>query len=164
MPAPLPGTLVPFGSEAVVFRRTLRDSQKRVVATNGCFDVLHAGHLRYLTSARELGDFLWLGINSDESVRQLKGPLRPVFPAAERAELLLALRVVDAVTIYHEVRATGFLGAASPDIYVKGGDYTPETLDAEERAALIACGAEIKILQLVPGRSTTDTLKKLSSQ
>ncbi|PTY03081.1 hypothetical protein DB346_07460 [Verrucomicrobia bacterium LW23] len=162
IPAPAPGVLVPFGAEAEAHRAALRERGVRVVATNGCFDVLHTGHLRYLTSARALGDYLWLGVNSDESVRRLKGPARPVFPAEERAELLLALRVVDAVTIFPDVRATSFLTLAAPTIYVKGGDYTPETLDPEERTALHACGAQIRILQLVAGRSTTDTLRRLS--
>jgi rfaE bifunctional protein nucleotidyltransferase chain/domain len=99
------------------------------VATNGCFDLLHVGHLRYLTEARAFGDFLWVGLNGDASVRELKGPGRPLVPEADRAELLAAWRVVDAVTIFPEVRATAFLRAVQPDIYVKGGDYTAESLE-----------------------------------
>jgi rfaE bifunctional protein nucleotidyltransferase chain/domain len=133
----------------------------RIVATNGCFDLLHIGHLRYLQAARALGDFLWVGINDDASVRQLKGPSRPINSAADRAELLLGLRAVDAVTIFPEARATRFLEAVAPDLYAKGGDYTLESLNAEERVALESAGAEIHLLQLVPGRSTTSVLAKV---
>src|ERR1700685_1487639 len=127
--------------EAVAFRATLRKEGRQVVATNGCFDLLHVGHLRYLTEARALGDFLWVGLNGDWSVRELKGPGRPLVPEADRAELLAAWRVVDAVTIFPDVRATAFLRAVQPDIYVKGGDYTPESLNSEEAAALKDCCA-----------------------
>src|ERR1700744_2034555 len=124
--------------EVADLRAQLRREGRRVVATKGCFDLLHVGHLRYLTEARALGDFLWLGLNGDASVRELKGPSRPLVPEADRAELLAAWRVVDAVTIFPEVRATSFLRAVQPDIYVKGGDYTPESLNPEEAAALKA--------------------------
>jgi D-glycero-beta-D-manno-heptose 1-phosphate adenylyltransferase len=143
-------------------REGLRRAGRRVVVTNGVFDLLHVGHLRYLSSARRLGDVLWVGLNGDNSVRELKGPTRPIHPEAERAELLLALRMVDGASIFPQMRAVNFLRAVQPDIYVKGGDYTPETLDREEKAALDACGAEIRILELVPGRSTSAALKKLS--
>ncbi|VVM07214.1 glycerol-3-phosphate cytidylyltransferase [Methylacidimicrobium cyclopophantes] len=128
---------------------------KRIVATNGCFDLLHVGHLRSLSFARSLGDLLWVGINDDESVRARKGERRPVHPEAERAELLAALRPVDLVTIFPGLRATAFLRAVRPRIYVKGGDYRRETLDAEEREALERMGVEIRFFPLVEGRSTT---------
>jgi rfaE bifunctional protein nucleotidyltransferase chain/domain len=144
-------------------REKLRAQGRRVVATNGCFDLLHVGHLRYLTEARALGDFLWVGLNGDASVRELKGPGRPLVVEAERAELLAAWRVVDAVTIFPEVRATAFLRAVQPDIYVKGGDYTPESLNPEEAAALKACGARIEIVRLVPGRSTSSLVQKIGT-
>jgi rfaE bifunctional protein nucleotidyltransferase chain/domain len=149
-------------AEAPEFRQRLREEGRRVVATNGCFDLLHVGHLRYLQQARALGDFLWVGINGDASVRELKGPGRPMVPEAERAELLAAWRIVDAVTIFPEVRATEFLRAVAPDIYVKGGDYTPESLDAGEAAVLRNCGARIEIVSLVPGHSTTSLVKKMA--
>ena len=117
----------------------MRKRGRKVVATNGCFDLLHVGHLRYLTEARALGDFLWVGLNGDASVRELKGPGRPLVPEADRAELLAAWRVVDAVTIFPDVRATAFLRAVQPDVYVKGGDYTVASLNAEEAAALREC-------------------------
>ena len=134
---------------------------KRLVFTNGCFDVLHSGHVRYLARARALGDALCVAINSDDSVRALKGPQRPVNGLEDRAEVVGALRVVDLIVVYHERRAAAAIEAIAPHIYVKGGDYTADSLDTEERAALEAAGAEIRILELVPGRSTTDTLKRL---
>jgi len=148
--------------EVPAYRAQLRREGRKVVATNGCFDLLHVGHLRYLTEARAFGDFLWLGLNGDQSVGVLKGPNRPLVPEADRAELLAAWRVVDAVTIFPEVRATAFLRAVQPDIYVKGGDYTPESLNAEEAEALRECGAKIEIVKLVPGRSTTRLVEKMA--
>jgi rfaE bifunctional protein nucleotidyltransferase chain/domain len=148
-------------AEAAAFRAALRKEGHKVVATNGCFDLLHVGHLRYLTEARALGDFLWVGLNGDASVRELKGPGRPVVPEADRAEVLAGWRMVDAVTIFPELRATSFLRVAQPDVYVKGGDYTAETLDPDEGEVLRACGARIEIVKLVPGRSTTSLVQKI---
>ncbi len=145
-------------------RAILRREGRRVVVTNGCFDLLQVGHLRYLTEARAFGDFLWVGLNGDASVRELKGPGRPLVPEADRAELLAAWRVVDAVTIFPEVRATAFLRVVQPDIYVKGGDYTPESLNSEEAAALREGGARIEIVRLVPGKSTTSLVKKMAEK
>ena len=150
--------------EVGAVRDQLRKEGRKVVATNGCFDLLHVGHLRYLTDARERGDFLWVGLNGDASVRELKGPHRPIVPEADRAELLAAWRVVDAVTIFPEMRATSFLRAVQPDVYVKGGDYTAESLDAEEGAALKECGAKIEIVRLVPGKSTTSLVQKMAEK
>jgi len=147
--------------EVAAYRSMLRKEGRKVVATNGCFDLLHVGHLRYLTEARAFGDFLWVGLNGDASVRDLKGPGRPLVPEADRAELLAAWRIVDAVTIFPEVRATVFLRVVQPDIYVKGGDYTAESLNQEEAAALRECGARIEIVHLVPGKSTTSLVKKM---
>src|SRR5882757_2775957 len=126
--------------EVADFRAQLRREGRKVVATNGCFDLLHVGHLRYLTEAKAFGDFLWVGLNGDASVRDLKGPGRPLVPESDRAELLAAWRIVDAVTIFPAVRATAFLAASRPDIYVKGGDYTVASLNPEENTALQACG------------------------
>jgi len=148
--------------QVAAYRETLRARHRKVVATNGCFDLLHVGHLRYLTGARGLGDFLWVGLNGDASVHELKGPGRPLVSEADRAELLAAWRVVDAVTIFPEVRATSFLRAVQPDIYVKGGDYTVDSLNPEEAAALRDCHAQIEIVALVPGKSTTNLVKKMA--
>ena len=149
-------------AEVEAFRAKLRQEGRQVVATNGCFDLLHVGHLRYLTAARAQGDFLWVGLNGDASVRELKGPHRPLVPEADRAELLAAWRVVDAVTIFPEMRATSFLRQVQPEVYVKGGDYTAESLNAEEAEALRACSARIEIVGLVPGRSTSRLVEKMA--
>lgn len=139
----------------------IREANGRIVLTNGCFDLLHVGHVRYLEQARGLGDFLAVAVNGDESVRALKGPGRPLNCAADRAEVLAALECVDFVTIFPELRATGVIRATRPAIYVKGGDYTLESLDAEEVAALKETGAEIKTLPLVTGKSTSRLIEKM---
>ena len=137
------------------WRGALRSSGRRLVVTNGCFDLLHAGHVAYLEAARSLGDALLVGLNGDASVRALKGAGRPLNPEADRARVLAALACVDAVCVFPEVRAERFLGAAAPDVYVKGGDYTLGTLDPNERAAVEAAGARIAFIPLLAGRSTT---------
>ena len=133
---------------------------KRLVLTNGCFDLLHTGHARYLQQARELGDALIVAVNSDRSVRELKGPDRPINGELDRSEVLAALRCVDYVTIFEGMRVTDVIRSLHPAIYAKGGDYTLETLDSGERAALEEVGAEIRLLPLVPGRSTTGILER----
>jgi rfaE bifunctional protein nucleotidyltransferase chain/domain len=148
--------------ELAEIREKMQAEGRRLVLTNGCFDLLHVGHVRYLQLARDLGDALAVAVNSDDSVRALKGPTRPITAEQDRAEVLAALGCVDFVTIFPSVRATGVIEAVRPHIYVKGGDYTVETLDAGELAALQAAGAEIRILPLTPGASTTDILKKLT--
>lgn len=134
---------------------------RRLVFTNGCFDLLHVGHVRYLRQARALGDALVVGLNSDGSVRALKGEGRPMNSQGDRAEVLAALGCVDYVVIFDDPRATELIRTVRPHVYAKGGDYTPESLDSEERAALENCGAEIRILPLVPGRSTTELLGRM---
>lgn len=134
---------------------------KKLVFTNGCFDLLHAGHVRYLNDARALGDAMVIGLNSDASVRALKGPDRPLNTENDRSEVLSALRAVDAVVVFDDQRATRLIEAIRPHVYAKGGDYTVESLNSEERAALDAAGTEIRILPLVPGRSTTKTINKM---
>lgn len=141
--------------------REMRSLGQKLVATNGCFDLIHAGHVRYLRAARSLGDALVVGLNGDESVRELKGHGRPLHKERDRAEVLAALEDVDLVVIFPEVRATRFLEAAAPAIYVKGGDYTPETLEPNERAALERIGAEIRIIPFESGYSTTSLIDKL---
>ena len=127
----------------------------RLVLTNGCFDLLHTGHVRYLQAARGLGDALAVAVNADASVRALKGPGRPLNPAEDRAEVLAALACVDFVTIFDEPRATRLLAQVRPHVYVKGGDYTLETLHPEERGVLLGAGARIEFVPMVAGRSTT---------
>jgi rfaE bifunctional protein nucleotidyltransferase chain/domain len=139
----------------------LRATGKKIVVTNGCFDLLHVGHVRYLQAARALGDVLVVGINGDQSVRALKGPNRPINSETDRAEIVAALRCVDLVTIFHEVRATRLLENTSPAIYAKGGDYTAATLNPEERATLERVGTEIRIIPFEKGYSTSELLQKI---
>ncbi|MBM3859168.1 MAG: D-glycero-beta-D-manno-heptose 1-phosphate adenylyltransferase [Verrucomicrobia bacterium] len=140
---------------------TARRRGRRVVATNGCFDLLHYGHVDYLSRAKSLGDLLVVGLNSDRSVRQLKGPTRPLVCQAHRAAVLAALACVDAVVIFPQKRATRFLAAVRPSIYVKGGDYRPDTLDPKERAVLAEAGTKVRLLPFVKGFSTTTLIEKI---
>ena len=144
------------------WRAALRASGKRLVVTNGCFDLLHAGHVTYLEAARTRGDALLIGLNGDDSVRQLKGVGRPVNAELDRATVLAALACVDAVCIFKEKTALNFLSRAEPDIYVKGGDYALNTLNQDERRQVERAGGQIVLLPLVPGKSTTALLKKIS--
>ncbi len=157
-------TALSSADEVRKLRDDLDQQGKRLVFTNGCFDLLHVGHVRYLAQARALGDALVVALNSDESVRELKGPTRPVNNEQDRAEILKGLRSVDAVCVFSDQRATKLIEQIKPHVYAKGGDYTIASLNAEERAALDFVGAEIEILSLVPGKSTTDTLKRMSNE
>lgn len=139
----------------------LRRQRRRLVLTNGCFDLLHVGHVRYLQQARELGDLLAVAVNGDESVRALKGPGRPLNSEDDRAEVLAALECVDFVTIFPTLRATQVIEALQPAIYAKGGDYKLASLDPEEVAALKKAGAEIKTLPLVPEKSTSRLIERM---
>jgi D-beta-D-heptose 7-phosphate kinase/D-beta-D-heptose 1-phosphate adenosyltransferase len=144
------------------WRSALRAAGKTLVVTNGCFDILHLGHITYLENARNMGDALLIGVNSDAAVRGLKGPNRPVNSETDRASILAALQSVDGACIFTDVRATRFLAAAQPDIYVKGGDYTLETLDQNERRAVESAGGRIVLVPFVPGKSTTGLLEKIA--
>lgn len=145
------------------WRCEVRGSGQQLVVTNGCFDILHAGHIRYLHSARTEGDLLLVGLNGDESIRQLKGDGRPINPETDRALLLAALECVSAVCVFSEKRATHFLTEAQPDIYVKGGDYTLETLDMDERQAVESANGRIVFIPFVTNRSTSDLITKIRS-
>jgi len=136
-----------------------REAGKQVVLTNGCFDLLHVGHLRYLQEARRLGDLLVVGVNSDESVRQLKGESRPIVPQAERAELVAGLECVDYVIIFDEPTATELVNLIQPAYYAKGGDYTER--DLPESEAVIAHGGFVVILPLQPDRSTSAMVERI---
>ena len=139
----------------------LREQGKHLVFTNGCFDLLHVGHVRYLAAARALGDALVVGVNADASVRELKGPNRPINNERDRAEVLAALGSVDFVTIFPEARATNILREVRPAIYVKGGDYTPETLNREEKAVLDEIKGDIRIIPFESGYSTSSIIERL---
>ena len=144
------------------WRAAMRASGRKLVVTNGCFDILHLGHVTHLESARQFGDALLVGVNGDDATRQLKGADRPVNPESDRAAVLAALESVDGVCIFAEKTATRFLLAAKPDIYVKGGDYTLDTLNQEERHVVESAGGKIVIIPFVPGKSTTALLEKIS--
>jgi rfaE bifunctional protein nucleotidyltransferase chain/domain len=136
-----------------------RKGGARVVLANGCFDILHVGHVRYLEGARALGDLLVVGINSDEQVRALKGEGRPLVPQRERAELVAALRAVDFVTIFNEPNVESLLRAVRPDIHAKGTDYTEETVP--ERDVIRLLGGRVAIVGDSKQHSTSDMLKAL---
>jgi rfaE bifunctional protein nucleotidyltransferase chain/domain len=141
--------------------KEVRSAGKKIVATNGCFDLLHVGHVRYLQAARALGDLLVVGLNGDRSVHELKGAGRPITTQSDRAEILAALECVDLVTIFPEIRAMKFLAAVRPTVYVKGGDYSSETLDDEERAVLKQIGAEIRLIPFETGYSTSGLIEQI---
>lgn len=141
----------------------LRDKYagKTIVFTNGCFDILHVGHVRYLAAAKRLGDILVVGLNSDASVRELKGIGRPLNSQDDRAEVMAALEAVDHVIIFAEKRVSHLLRQMRPQIYAKGGDYTVDSLDSEEVVALKEINARIEILPLVPGKSTSKLVQAI---
>lgn len=139
----------------------MRHAGKTLVVTNGCFDLLHVGHASYLENARNCGEALLVGITSDAGVQALKGPGRPLTPEQDRAALIASLQSVDAVHIFPETTATRFLGQVRPDVYVKGGDYTLDTINQEERRLIESMGGRILILPGVPGQSTSALLKKI---
>jgi D-beta-D-heptose 7-phosphate kinase/D-beta-D-heptose 1-phosphate adenosyltransferase len=132
---------------------------KRVVFTNGCFDVLHPGHIHSLESARALGDCLIVGLNGDESVRSLKGAGRPVIPAGERAEILASLECVDAVVVFEDLTPEKVIAALLPDVLVKGGDWPGNQIVG--RAEVEAAGGRVVLVDTVPGYSTTEILKRI---
>jgi D-glycero-beta-D-manno-heptose 1-phosphate adenylyltransferase len=144
------------------WRKQIRASGKKLVVTNGVFDILHPGHVTYLEAARNFGDALLVGLNGDAGVRELKGKGRPVNSENDRAAVLAALESVSGVCIFPERTMTRFLAAAQPDVYVKGGDYTLDTLNQDERRAVESAGGIIKIIPFVPGKSTTALLEKIS--
>ena len=145
---------------AVEWRKKLRDRSLRLAVTNGCFDILHRGHAEYLQAARHTADVLLVLINSDESVRALKGAGRPINTAYDRAYLLASLRCVDAVLEFGSPRCTRELDLLEPDAYAKGGDYTFDTLNPEERAVLVKHHVKVHFIPFVPDHSTTLILKK----
>ena len=133
-----------------------RPRPERVVFTNGCFDLLHRGHVEYLFAARALGDCLVVGLNTDASVRRLKGPDRPIVGETDRATVIAALECVDAVTLFDEDTPRELIAALLPDVLVKGGDYTLDGIVG--RAQVEAAGGEVRVLPFVQGRSTTSLI------
>lgn len=135
--------------------------QGRVVATNGCFDVLHAGHVKMLEAAKHFGEFLVVGINSDAAVKQLKGATRPINSEVNRAKVLSALRCVDFVCIFDSPRATDFLIAAKPHVYVKAADYNTSNLNVQEHEVLKQMNTDVRFVEFTQGLSTTSILSKI---
>lgn len=148
--------------DAANFCEDLRRLGKKIVFTNGCFDIIHAGHVRYLTTAKNFGDVLIVGLNTDESVRKLKGASRPINNQDDRAEVLLGLKAVDHVIFFGEQTAESLIAEVKPDIYVKGGDYTLETLP--EAKIVQKYGGRVEFVNLVAGRSTTNLIKKILTE
>ncbi len=148
-------------TEAVVERTALREAGKTMVMTNGCFDLLHVGHLSYLQEAKQLGDELWVLINSDASVKALKGPDRPIETEAERAYCLAALSCIDRIVVFENPRLVDEIHQLEPDVYTKAGDYTIDTIHKGERAAFEAVGTDIQFLPFLEGFSTTKMIEKI---
>ena len=140
-------------------RQRLRSAGARVVFTNGVFDLLHVGHVRYLAQARALGDALIVAINSDRTVRELKGPDRPIFDQAERAEILAALKYVDYVTIFDDISPRRVIATLLPDVLVKGGDYQLDQIHGREEVE--AAGGRVISLPFVDGASNTSLIERL---
>lgn len=148
-------------SEVAELAEELQRAGGRVVFTNGCFDLLHRGHVEYLRQARNLGDYLIVGLNDDEAVRQLKGPGRPLMPEEDRAVVLAELRCVDAVVIFPGLTAKDLVAALRPEVYVKGGDWGPGRKQPPEAAVVQSYGGEVVYLPYWPGRSTSDLLAQI---
>ena len=150
-------------SSAKVWRAELKKQNLKLVVTNGCFDILHRGHVEYLMQARSLGDAMLVLLNSDRSVQELKGPSRPIIDEYNRAYMLCALESIDSVVMFDTQRCDNMCIELRPDIYVKGGDYTLETINPQEREALQSVNTDIRFLPFVEGFSTTDLINKLRS-
>ena len=149
--------------EALNWREAMRKKGLKVVITNGCFDIFHRGHATYLMRAREQGDLLLLALNSDNSVKAVKGPNRPVNKENDRAFIMACLPFIDAVVVFDTSDCVELLSQLKPDIYVKGGDYSIDTINQDERKILDKMGCKIKLLSHVPGYSTTSAIEKINS-
>ncbi len=136
----------------------LRAENKKIVTTNGCFDILHVGHVRYLKQAKSYGDVLILGLNSDSSVKKLKGPKRPINNQDDRAEVMAALGFIDYVVIFDEGTPVSLLGQIKPDVHVKGGDYSINSLP--EAKTVMDAGGRVEFVSFVEGKSTTNIIEK----
>lgn len=147
--------------QAILRRQTLQAAGKQLTITNGCFDLLHAGHVHYLREAAEQGDVLWLLLNSDASVRAIKGPTRPVQPEIYRAYVMAALECIDAVILFPNPRLDHEIRQLRPDIYVKAGDYDIETINPDEKAALIDVGTDVRFLAFLEGFSSSNLMEKI---
>lgn len=152
-----------FSPDALVQQlASIRDQGKKVVFTNGCFDLLHRGHVTYLSEAASLGDFLIVGVNSDDSVQRLKGDNRPLQDEKSRAEILAALECVSAVVLFNEDTPLELISRLKPDVLVKGGDYTVDTVVGAQE--VIDSGGEVKLLSFLPGYSTSSIEEKIKGK
>lgn len=152
--------IIPF-EEAGKITEDLRKSIKKIVFTNGCFDIIHLGHISYLKQAKNLGDFLIVGLNSDDSVRRLKGKQRPILPQDERAEILDSLKSVDFVVIFEDDTPENLIHIIKPDILVKGGDYKIEEIVGA--TFVLSYGGKVVVLPYLEGKSTTNIINKIKS-
>ncbi len=148
--------------ELIARKASWRESKTTVVFTNGCFDLIHAGHVRYLAAARSLGGALVVGLNGDASVRRLKGPSRPIIPENERAEVLAAFECVDVVTIFDEETPLKLIEALTPDVLVKGGDWPLEAIIGREH--VLSHGGRVLSLPLLEGRSTSSVISRIRGE
>lgn len=148
--------------ESIAIRKLVKKEGKVFVLTNGCFDLLHPGHLSYLCEAKSRGDVLWVALNGEKSVQRLKGPTRPIMSDEERAYMLAGLEMIDGIVIFETERLDEEILALEPDIYVKAGDYTIESLNAQERVALEKVGTKIEFVPFLEGYSTTGLIGKIA--
>lgn len=153
---------IPSFSELITIIEDERKKGKKVITTNGCFDILHLGHIRYLEKAAQHGDILVVGVNSDASVKKIKGESRPVNSQEDRAEVLAALKSVDYTFIFDEPDPVRFLSKIKPDVHVKGGDYSMEQII--ERETVEANQGQVVLVPMVPGRSTSGIIEKISNE
>ena len=149
--------------DAVCFRKKVRESGKTFVLTNGCFDLLHCGHAYSLAEASKYGDYLWVAMNSDASARKLKGAERPIVPEDQRAYLLTSLSCVSGVTLFDNERLTQEIRVLEPDVYVKSSDYTEESIDPDEKEALLSVNASLEFVPFLSGNSTSSLIKRIQS-
>ena len=150
--------------EAVALRKALKQNKTKLVLTNGCFDLLHPGHIHSLNEASRMGDQLWVAINSDESVKVLKGPSRPIIDQENRAFSLLALKAVSLVFLFDQRNLAKEISLVAPDVYVKSDDYSLGTLDPEERKSLESVNAQIHFVGQLAGFSTSSLINKINKQ
>jgi D-glycero-beta-D-manno-heptose 1-phosphate adenylyltransferase len=160
-----PGSVILTPADLPSLGNRLREEKQIVVWTNGCFDLLHAGHARSLQAASEFGDVLVVGINSDASVRKIKGPCRPILPAVERAELVAAMRCVSHVVIFDEDTPEACIGLLRPDVHCKGADYAPPNGKPIPEAPLVeAYGGRVAFLPLISGLSSTELIRRIQKE
>ena len=150
-------------NEIVNIVKTLQQKGKTIVTTNGCYDILHVGHVRYLQKTKEIADYSVIMLNSDNSVKKNKGDNRPINTELDRAEILCALSCVDYVVIFDEKSPCRLLDAIKPNFHTKGADYTLETLPKEEQDVILNNNIEVKFIEFVQGKSTTKTIQKMKN-